>query len=345
MNNDLMEKGHGGKPRRYKKAASFFCEFNMNGIVVIDKPSGKTSHDVVEDVKKALLVKKAGHTGTLDPMATGVLPVCLEEATKLVQFLSADTKDYTATMLLGVKTDTQDIEGKIIARDDPYVMHEDIENIFYRFVGETEQVPPRYSALKYRGKPLYKWARQGVAIEPPPRIIEIYDIRIDEVKLPYITFRVSCSKGTYVRSLCSDIGEMLGCGACLASLRRTRSGSFFEDSAISLDALDNTAGIGPPNHIIPLIDAIPHIPAIYVDHAFARKLREGYQPVAEMLRIYHIPSLAAGDMVKFIGEDGNLVSIAKMLCTSDAIDSTDGKRQAAKIVRIFNTDKQTYGRH
>ena len=314
----------------------------MNGIVVIDKPRGKTSHDVVEDVKRALSVKKAGHAGTLDPMATGVLPVCLEEATKLVQFLSTDTKDYEATMLLGVKTDTQDIEGNIIARDDPYVMHEDIENIFYRFVGEIEQVPPQYSAVKYRGKSLYKWARQGITIEPPRRTIEIHDIRIDEVRLPYITFRVSCSKGTYVRSLCSDIGEMLGCGACLASLRRTRSGSFSEDSAISLDALDSTAGIRPLDYIIPLIDAIPHIPAIYVDRAFARKLREGYQPVAEMLRIYHIPSLAVGDMVKFIDRDSNLVSIAKMLCASDRIDSTDGNWQAAKIVRIFNTDVQNY---
>ena len=311
----------------------------MNGIIIIDKPSGKTSHDVVEDVKKALSVKKAGHAGTLDPMATGVLPVCLEEATKLVQFLSTDTKDYTATMLLGVKTDTQDIEGKIIARDDPYVIHEDIEDIFFRFVGEIEQVPPRYSAVKYKGKPLYKWARKGITIEAPRRIIKIYDITIDEVNLPYITFRVSCSKGTYVRSLCSDIGEMLGCGACLASLRRTRSGSFFEASAISINELENTAGKWPPDHIIPLIDALPHIPAIYVDHKFARRLREGYQPVAETLRIYHIPSLADGDMVKFINEDSNLVSVAKMLCASDQIDSMDGKRQAAKIVRIFNTDK------
>jgi tRNA pseudouridine55 synthase len=317
----------------------------MNGVVVIDKPSGKTSRDVVEDVKKALLVKKAGHAGTLDPMATGVLPVCLEEATKLVQFLSTDTKDYTATMLLGVKTDTQDIEGKIIARNDPPVMREDIENIFYRFVGQIEQVPPRYSALKYRGKSLHKWARQGIAIDPPRRIIEIYDIRIDEVELPYVTFRVSCSKGTYVRTLCSDIGEMLGCGACLASLRRTRSGRFFEESAISLDTLDSKTGIKPRDHIIPLIDAIPHIASIHVDLAFAKKLREGYQPVTEMLRIYHIPSLEVGDMVKFIDEGDNLVSIAKMLCTSGSIDSTDGKRQAVKIVRIFNTDKQNYSRH
>jgi tRNA pseudouridine55 synthase len=311
----------------------------MNGIVVIDKPPGKTSHDVVEDVKKALSVKKAGHAGTLDPMATGVLPVCLEEATKLVQFLSTDTKDYTATMLLGVKTDTQDIEGKIIASDNPNVMHEDIEDIFFRFVGETQQVPPRYSAVKYKGKPLYKWARRGITIEPPRRIIKIYAITIDEVNLPYVTFRVSCSKGTYVRSLCSDIGEMLGCGACLASLRRTRSGNFFEASAIPLDELENAAGKPPQYHVIPLIDALPHIAAIYVDHKFARRLREGYQPVAETLRIYQIPSLADGDMVKFVDEIGNLVSVAKMLCASDRIDSLDGNRQAAKIVRIFNTDK------
>jgi tRNA pseudouridine55 synthase len=311
----------------------------MNGIVVIDKPSGKTSHDVVEDVKKALSVKKAGHAGTLDPMATGVLPVCLEEATKLVQFLSTDTKDYTATMLLGVKTDTQDIEGKIIARDDPYVIHEDLEDIFFRFVGETEQVPPSYSAVKYKGQPLYKWARRGITVEVPRRIINIYAITIDEVNLPYVTFRVSCSKGTYVRSLCSDIGEMLGCGACLASLRRTRSGSFFEASAIPLDELENAAGQRPQDHVIPLIDALPDIAAICVDHKFARRLREGYQPIAETLRTYQIPSLADGDMVKFIDETGDLVSVAKMLCSSDRIDSLDGKMQAAKIVRIFNTDK------
>ncbi len=313
----------------------------MNGIIVIDKPSGKTSHDVVEDVKKALLVKKAGHAGTLDPMATGVLPVCLEEATKLVQFLSTDTKDYVATMLLGVKTDTQDIEGKIIARNDHCLIPDDIENVFYQFVGKIEQVPPRYSAVKYRGKSLYKWARQGIAVKPPRRIVEIYNIMIDEVKPPYITFRVSCSKGTYIRSLCSDIGEMLGCGACLASLRRTRCGRFLEDSAISLGTIGGTIGTRPWEHIISLRDAVPHIPAIYVDPTFARRLREGYQPAAETLRIYHIPSLAPGDMVKFLDKDGSLVSIAKMLCASNRLDSDDGTRQAAKIVRIFNTDKQT----
>jgi tRNA pseudouridine55 synthase len=313
----------------------------MNGVVVTDKPSGKTSYDVVEDVKRALSVRKAGHTGTLDPMATGVLPVCINEATKLVQFLSMDTKDYRATMLLGVKTDTQDIEGKIIARNDPYVGLTDIVNVFNRFIGKIEQVPPRYSAIKFKGKSLYKWTRKGIDIEPPPRIVEIYNIGIDELKLPYITFSVSCSKGTYVRSLCSDIGDILGCGACLASLRRTRSGIFFEASAVSLESIDEATGERLSAHIIPLIDALPNIPVIYVDEAFAKKLRTGYQPIAESFNTYHIPSLEAGDMIKFVDKDNNLVSIAKLLYASDQINKLDGMIQFVKILRIFNNDKET----
>lgn len=309
----------------------------MNGIVVIDKPPGKTSYDVVADVKRALAVKKAGHTGTLDPMATGVLPVCINEATKLVQFLAMDTKDYRATMLLGVRSDTQDIEGKIISRDDSHIGVNDIENAIYRFVGRVEQVPPRYSAIKFRGRSLYKWARKGIAIQPPPRIVEIYNILINEVKLPYVTFSISCSKGTYVRTLCSDIGEILGCGACLASLRRTRSGRFSESSAVSLDGSykENIS----PERIIPLVDALPNFPAMYIDHAFAKKLREGYQPIAEIFRKYHIPSLAEGDMIKFINNDNDLVSIAKMLYASDQINTLDDRKHVVKILRIFNSDR------
>ncbi len=309
----------------------------MNGIVVIDKPSGKTSHDVVEDVKKALYVKKAGHTGTLDPMATGVLPVCINEATKLVQFFAMDTKDYTATMLLGVRSDTQDIEGEIISRDDFHISVNDIENAMYGFVGRVEQVPPRYSAIKFRGKSLYKWARKGITIEPPSRIVEIYNIVIKDLKLPYVTFSMSCSKGTYIRTLCSDIGDVLGCGACLASLRRTRSGRFSESSAVSLSGSikENI----PPEHIIPLVDALPDIPAVYIDHAFAKKLREGYQPISETFRKYHIPSLAVGDMIKFIADENNLVSIAKMLYASDQINELDDRRHVVKILRTFNSDQ------
>jgi len=309
----------------------------MNGIIVIDKPTGKTSYDVVEDVKKALSVRKAGHTGTLDPMATGVLPVCINEATKLVQFLSMDTKDYRATMLLGVKTDTQDIEGKIIARDEPYVGLDDIDNVFNRFIGQIEQVPPRYSAIKFKGKSLHKWMRKGIVVDPPPRIVEIYNIGIDELKLPYVTFSISCSKGTYVRSLCSDIGDILGCGACLASLRRTRSGIFSEASAVTLASIDETKGKSLPEYIISLVDALPDLSVIYINDLFAKKLRGGHQPTAETFNTYHIPSLAAGDMIKFIDENNNLVSIAKLLYSSDQIKSLDGMKQVVKILRIFNS--------
>jgi tRNA pseudouridine55 synthase len=244
-------------------------------------------------------------------------------------------------MLLGIRTDTQDIEGKIIGRNEPYVGPSDIANVFDRFVGKIEQVPPRYSAIKFKGKSLYKWTRKGIDIEPPPRIVEIYNIVIDELKLPYISFSVSCSKGTYVRSLCSDIGDILGCGACLASLRRTRSGIFFEASAVSLEGIDDAKAESLTAHMIPLIDALPNLPVIYVDDVFAKKLRAGYQPIAESFNTYHIPSLAAGDVIKFIDNGNNLVSIAKLLYASDQINTLDGMRQVVKILRIFNSDKNT----
>ena len=207
----------------------------MDGVIIIDKPAGKTSHDVVSEVKKILGVKKAGHTGTLDPMATGVLPVCLNEATKLAGFLTGEDKEYLATMLLGVKTDTLDIEGKIISQSDNFVTEEEIRAAMAQMVGTIKQVPPAYSAVKYCGKPLYKWARKGVFLEMEPREVKIHSIVIEDISFPRVTFRVVCSKGTYIRTLCSDIGDLLGLGACLCSLRRLRSGFFSEEMAVSLN--------------------------------------------------------------------------------------------------------------
>jgi tRNA pseudouridine55 synthase len=167
--------------------------------------------------------------------------------------------------------------------------------------------------------------------------VEIFRIVIREVKLPYVTFSMSCSKGTYIRTLCSDIGDILGCGACLASLRRTRSGCFCESSAVFLDGYSkNTIS---PEHIISLVDALPNLSAMYIGHAFAKKLREGYQPTGEIFKKHHIPSLAAGDMIKFIDDDNNLVSIAKMLYPSDLIHTLDDGSHVVKILRIFNSDK------
>jgi tRNA pseudouridine55 synthase len=304
----------------------------MNGVVIIDKPPGKTSHDVVMDVKKTLGVRKAGHTGTLDPLATGVLPVCINEATKLVPFLTTDTKEYRVTMQLGIKTDTLDIEGEIIAHIDPPRMGlNEIRDAFNHFVGRIQQTPPQYSAVKFCGKPLYKWARSGVSIMPNPRTVEIYRIDVLEIKMPYVTFTVSCSKGTYIRSLCADVGDLLGCGACLTALRRMRSGRFCEDKAVSLHEVD-------ARNVIAMRDVLPDFPVFPVDYTVAGKLRMGYQPLIEAFDLYHIPFVTAGEVIMLTDERNRLVAIAGMLYASDQFGELDRKEQAMKIMRVFHSE-------
>lgn len=156
----------------------------MNGVIVLDKPAGCTSRDMVEEVKRALGIRKAGHTGTLDPLATGVLPVCVGEATKLVQFLVQDSKDYRATLLLGVRTDTLDTEGEVIAREEPCVTPGEVEEALHSLTGRREQLPPLYSAVKFRGRPLYDWTRRGIEVERLPREVEVFHIRVEEISLP-----------------------------------------------------------------------------------------------------------------------------------------------------------------
>lgn len=302
----------------------------MNGIVIIDKPAGKTSHDVVNEVKKILGVKKAGHTGTLDPMATGVLPVCLNEATKLAKFLTGEDKEYLATMLLGVKTDTLDTEGKIISQSDKPVTEERIRAVMAQMVGKVKQVPPAYSAVKYCGKPLYKWARRGIFLETEAREVEIHSIVIEDISFPRVTFRVACSKGTYIRTLCSDIGDLLECGACLCSLRRLRSGFFSEEMAVSLNNIELS------EKILPMANLLPLLTTIKLEDHFAAKLRNGLQPSVEMMKEHVLPFLEAGDMVKFISHSGNLVALAEIVAPVNKFSEFDGKRQAAKIVRVFN---------
>ncbi len=309
----------------------------MNGVVVVDKPSGPTSRDVVEEVKRALGVRKAGHTGTLDPLATGVLPVCVNEATKLVQFLALDNKEYRATLRLGVRTDTLDTEGSVLSREEPRVTREQVEEALAGLKGKREQVPPRYSAVKVRGKALYNWTRRGIDVEAPARDVEIYDIRIEEILLPEVTFAVSCSKGTYIRSLCAEAGEALGCGGCMSALRRTRSGHFREETAVALEGLTGeekrerlTANLLPPTEIL------PDFAVIDVDPPLAEMLRNGYQPEGEVLTRYHIPFLVAGDVIKFTLHGDHLVAVARMLCASDELASSAGKRQAVRILRVLN---------
>lgn len=208
----------------------------LDGILIIDKPAGITSHDVVAKVRKALKTKKVGHTGTLDPLATGVLIVCVEKATKLVNYLTCDEKTYEVEMKFGIKTDTGDITGKIIDEDPNYDIDISIiKNTMNKFIGKQKQIPPMYSAIKINGKKLYELAREGIEIEREARKIEIFDIRNIEWKNEILKYTVHCSKGTYVRSLCEDIAKELGTIGTMTNLRRIQSGKFQIKDAIKIE--------------------------------------------------------------------------------------------------------------
>ena len=210
----------------------------FDGVLLVDKPAGLTSHDVVDRVRRRFGFQKVGHCGTLDPAATGLLILVLERATKLQDRLMCADKTYEGAMLLGVSTDSQDADGEVIAEKPvPPLTAEDIEAVFAKFRGDIQQVPPMVSAVKHQGTPLYKLARKGKTVEREPRLVHIYDLRVLALELPHIRFRTSCTKGTYVRTLCSDIGDQLGCGAHLCELRRSRSGKFDVKDAHTLDEI------------------------------------------------------------------------------------------------------------
>jgi tRNA pseudouridine55 synthase len=211
----------------------------MHIVINLDKPKGITSQQAVTRVKKIWNVKKAGHAGTLDPLATGVLLVCLGEATKIMRFLSDLDKEYIAVMKLGEKTDTLDAEGEVIQTvTDISVRKRDIEEVLGRFSGTILQNPPMYSALKTAGTPLYKLARKGIVVERPSREVVIHSIEMTGFNLPIVEIKVSCSKGTYVRTLCADIGDALGVGAHIVALKRTRIGEFRIDNAVPLKGME-----------------------------------------------------------------------------------------------------------
>ena len=207
----------------------------MDGVIVIRKEKGFTSHDVVAKLRGILHMKKIGHTGTLDPDAEGVLPVALGKATRLVDMITDKEKTYEAVMRLGVVTDTQDMSGTVLSQTaELHVTEEELRAVIESFVGDYMQVPPMYSALKDNGKKLYELAREGKTVERKPRPVHFYEIEILEIDLPLVRFRVTCSKGTYIRTLCHDIGEKLGCGAAMGTLLRTKVGRFTLDDAITL---------------------------------------------------------------------------------------------------------------
>ncbi len=213
-------------------------EAERGGILVVDKPKGLTSHDVVDIVRRALKTRRVGHAGTLDPIATGVLVVMVGGATRRSSELSGEDKEYSATMKLGEATDTGDASGKVIKTSALNgIGASAVEEAVMSFKGEIEQTPPMYSAVKHKGKTLYKLARKGITVARKPRRVNIKKISVVEVRLPEVDLSVVCSKGTYVRQLCADIGERLGCGAHMTALRRTRSGDFDISQAVSVESL------------------------------------------------------------------------------------------------------------
>lgn len=272
-----------------------------SGLVIIDKPAGWTSFMVVQNVKRTLDVKRAGHTGTLDPFATGVLPVCINKATKAIQFLQEDEKEYEGVFVLGLVTDTLDCTGSVQKTCPvPVIPRLVLEKVAAEFHGQIEQTVPYYSAVKFKGKPLYFWARRGVSVEKEPRSVLIKEFEILEFNPPEVWFKVTCSKGTYVRSLARDFGERLGCGASLKHLRRLRSGPFTIDRAVSPEMLR-------PENLCTFEEMLSYLPYLELDGSEARKVKQG-QGIS--LRENSLQNRSAPfPWVRLMSENGELIAI------------------------------------
>ncbi len=248
----------------------------IHGILNVYKEKGFTSHDVVAKLRGITGQRKIGHTGTLDPDAEGVLPVCLGRATKLCDMLADRDKEYVAELLLGVETDTQDLTGRVLERRSLEAGREEILAAAESFVGDYMQVPPMYSALKVDGKKLYELARAGKEVERKPRPVRIYELEILEFRLPVVVFRAVCSKGTYIRTLCSDIGGKLGCGGAMQSLKRTRVGRFSLEAARTLGEIQLLKDEGRLDEVLLPVDSVfTECPIIHVSREFERLLNNG----------------------------------------------------------------------
>lgn len=248
----------------------------LNGIIIVYKEAGFTSNDVVAKMRGICRQRKIGHTGTLDPAATGVLPLCLGTGTKLCDMLTDKDKEYVAELLLGVTTDTQDITGTVLTRQPVEVTKEQVEKAVMSFQGGYEQIPPMYSALKVNGRKLYELAREGKEIERKARRVELPEIEILDMRLPVVKFRVLCSKGTYIRSLCADIGEKLGCGGTMQSLERTKVGRFSLMEAHTLTELERIRdNEGLESILMPTESAFSELKRLLTKPEFDRLLKNG----------------------------------------------------------------------
>ncbi|MCE1253169.1 MAG: tRNA pseudouridine(55) synthase TruB [Anaerolineae bacterium] len=294
-------------------------EFNINtisGVLVVDKPVGLTSHDVVQIIRKGTNIRRAGHTGTLDPRASGVLVVLVGPAVRLSEYVSASDKRYQAVMQLGASTDTYDADGTVTSTAPVEVSEEQFDDALQTFVGEIEQVPPPYSAVKVKGKKAYEMAREGEEVDLAPRKIKVYSLELLEWAPPEVVIDVYCSSGTYVRSLAHDLGEKLGCGAHLVGLRRTKSGRFTLRDAVPLRKLRESFETGSwYQYLIPAAEALTDWPAIELSHEQVESVRHGHRVAVES---------TLGEWVRGISEQGELVALMEF-------DSETSEYQPRKV--------------
>ncbi len=280
----------------------------LNGIINVYKEAGFTSHDVVAKMRGICGQKKIGHTGTLDPEATGVLPVCLGNGTKLCDMLADRNKEYIAGLLLGVSTDTQDITGHILTQKEVTATEEEVQEAIMSFLGKYDQVPPMYSALKVDGKKLYELARAGKEVERQARPVNILEIEILEMNLPRVTMRLVCSKGTYIRTLCDDIGAKLGCGGTMESLKRTRVGEFGIDEALTLGQLQELKDTGRLEECVRSVETcFAQYPALHVAGEHGKLLDNGncFYPSHTIEK----KKYPAGEWVRVYKEDGHFYGV------------------------------------
>jgi tRNA pseudouridine55 synthase len=282
----------------------------MDLIINLNKTEGLTSQEATTEVKRILKARKAGHTGTLDPMATGVLLVCTNRATRLASYFSSLDKEYTAVMKLGETTDTQDSTGRTIKKTKfSDIERSKIEDLLISFKGRVRQIPPMFSALKHKGKPLYKYARRGEEVQRDCREVNIYDIELLDIDLPFVTFRVVCSKGTYIRTLCNDIGEQLGVGAHLYRLIRTAIGPFSIKDSISIDTLTEAYKTGLESRGIYRMDeALSWMPDLTISDDLVRSVKNGVPLRMDQVSPF-TEDMKSSDGIRIKSPDGRLLAI------------------------------------
>lgn len=273
----------------------------ISGVIVVDKPVGLTSHEVVQIIRRGTGIRRAGHTGTLDPRASGVLVILVGPAVRLSEYVSASDKRYQAIIRLGTTTDTFDADGAVTKSADVDITEEKFNEVLQTFVGEIEQVPPPYSAVKVQGKKAYEMAREGEEVELAPRIINVYSLELLEWTPPEAVIDVYCSSGTYVRSLANDLGEKLGCGASLTGLRRTKSGRFTLRDAVAMRKLRDSFLDGTwYQYLIPAAEALSDWKAVELTHEQVEAIRHGHR----------IPAEDSGDtLARGVSEAGELIAL------------------------------------